>query len=310
MEKLEHLARMLNKRTKGKNYENFVVNSIYTKLSNPELIPVTQQYVKNINFKDNKKSYYLLDLYFPQLKYGIEVDESHHLNKENQINDKVRAENILNAVQCEQGRIAIFNKDGSLKKYDEIETQINKEVEIIKSRISELEKQGGKFIWEDNDVRKKRILQEGVLKTKDDIDFKNVTEIYNLFGHNVQNLRRCFVKLNSTYKLWVPYLAVTLKDGTIKTKNGFENTLNEDWTIITEVKQDMTEQDKASFKKGAWNDDGFKRIIFMHIKDNFGIDRVKFLGVFEAFEQKLIDGRYSKLYRRVATEIKISDCKK
>ena len=58
MEKLEHLALMLNKRTKGKKYENFVVNSIYTKISNPDLIPITQQYVKNPNYSDtNRKKY-------------------------------------------------------------------------------------------------------------------------------------------------------------------------------------------------------------------------------------------------------------
>lgn len=57
MEKLDHLSIMLNRRTTGKKYENFVINSIYTKLSNPDLIPITQQYVKNINYSaGNKKS--------------------------------------------------------------------------------------------------------------------------------------------------------------------------------------------------------------------------------------------------------------
>ena len=57
MEKLEHLALMLNRRTKGKKYENFVINSIYTKIANPDLIPITQQYVKNPNYSEsNKKS--------------------------------------------------------------------------------------------------------------------------------------------------------------------------------------------------------------------------------------------------------------
>lgn len=116
MEKLEHLALMLNKRTKGKKYENFVINSIYTKIANPDLIPITQQYVKNPNYSEtNKKKYYLLDLYFPQIKYGIEVDKSHHLAEENIILDEIRAEDVLSAIQCEEGRIAIFNSDGSQK---------------------------------------------------------------------------------------------------------------------------------------------------------------------------------------------------
>lgn len=132
MEKLDHLSIMLNRRTTGKKYENFVINSIYTKLSNPDLIPITQQYVKNINYSaGNKKKYYLLDLYFPQLRYGIEVDESHHLVEENRISDSIRAEDILSSIQCEQGRIAIYNKNGTIKTYDDVNDQINKQVKYI-----------------------------------------------------------------------------------------------------------------------------------------------------------------------------------
>ena len=75
-ERLDHIAYMFNVRTNGKAYENFIVNAIYAKVGEPELMPVTQQFVKNP--RDHRR-YYLLDLYFPQLRYGIEVDEEHHL---------------------------------------------------------------------------------------------------------------------------------------------------------------------------------------------------------------------------------------
>ena len=56
---------MLNRRTTGKKYENFVINSIYTKLSNPDLIPITQQYVKDINYSaGNKKKVLLIGFVF------------------------------------------------------------------------------------------------------------------------------------------------------------------------------------------------------------------------------------------------------
>ena len=67
-EQLDHIAYMFNVRTKGKKYENFIVNAIYTKVGNPDLMPVTQQYVKDPN---DLSKYYLLDLYFPQIKIAV-----------------------------------------------------------------------------------------------------------------------------------------------------------------------------------------------------------------------------------------------
>ena len=311
MDKLEHLSIMLNRRTRGKKYENFVINSIYSKLSNPELILITQQYVKNINYTVNKQKYYLLDLYFPQLHYGVEVDECHHLSDEHRIKDEIRAEDILGSIQCEQGRIAIYNQDSSLKTFDEVNDQINKEVKYIKNLILETIKITGKKLkWEDNEIRKKMICKKGVFSTEDDVDYEGVTEIYNLLGHNVKNLGRCFVKLNEKYKLWVPYLAVQLENGTVKTKNGWENTLNEDKTIITEVVGNMEKCDSRKLPEGPWNENGYKRIVFMHIRDSFGMDRVKFLGLFEALELKMNKGIQTRYYKRIAKEININELKR
>ena len=312
MEKLEHLALMLNKRTKGKKYENFIINSIYTKIMNPELIPVTQQYVENSHeSQNNKKNYYLLDLYFPQLNYGIEIDESHHLNKENSLLDKIRAEDILGSIQCKQGRISIYNEDGSLKKYDEINNEIDEQVKYIKKLIIETEKNTNKKLqWQDNEARKNMIIKKGIFGTKDDVDFEGVTEIYNLLGNNVKNLGRCFVKLNERYKLWVPYLAIKLKDGSIKTKNGWTNILNEDNSVITEVVGNMEKCDSRNLPEGDWNENGIKRIVFMHIRDSFGKDRVRFLGVYEAFKLERPEGKQKRYYKRIAEEIKICELKK
>ena len=88
-EQLDHIAYMFNVRTKGKKYENFIVNAIYTKVGNPDLMPVTQQYVRNPN--DSRKCY-LLDLYFPQINFGVEIDEGQHMSEEHQASDKERAE--------------------------------------------------------------------------------------------------------------------------------------------------------------------------------------------------------------------------
>lgn len=95
-ERLDHIAYMLNVRTNRKAYENFIVNAIYTKVGNPELMPVTQQYVRNPN---DSRRYYLLDLYFPQINFGVEIDERQHCNQTNKLLDDVRDEDIKSAIE-------------------------------------------------------------------------------------------------------------------------------------------------------------------------------------------------------------------
>jgi hypothetical protein len=85
--------------------------------------------------------------------------------------------------------------------------------------------------------------------------------------------------------------------------------LKEDNTVITEVVGNMEKCDSSKLPEGPWNENGFKRIIFMHIRDSFGMDRVKFLGVFEAFKLEMNEGVQSRYYRRIASEIRISEIK-
>lgn len=308
MEKIEHLALMLNRRTAGKKYENFVINAIYARIANPNLIPITQQYVKNKHCsKSNPRKYYLLDLYFPQLNYGIEVDEGHHLNKKNVDQDKNRAEDILASIQCDEGRITIYNKDGSLKTFDEVNEQINVEVEKVKGLIK---KKGRKLAWLDNDARKNAVIQRGYFKIDDEVDYKGITEIYNIVGHDVKNLGQGFVKLNDSYKLWGPYLAYQLGDETLITKNGWENTLSEDKSIIYEIPKDVDDPDPKEVPDGSWKENNVKRVVFMHIRDNFGCDKMRFLGVYAAFRiETRTDGKRKRIYKRIAESVGIAELK-
>jgi hypothetical protein len=68
--------------TIGKTFENYVITQIWSKVEDFTLYPVTQQYVKREN------GYALIDLYFPQVNFAIEVDEFAHKN--NKILDKIR----------------------------------------------------------------------------------------------------------------------------------------------------------------------------------------------------------------------------
>ena len=281
--RLDYIAYMFNVRTRHKAYENFIVNAIYARVGNPELKPVTQQYVKSKKLNKTgktKRPYYLLDLYFPQLNYGIEIDERHHNNEENQEADIVRAEDIKAAIECVEERIPIYTEDNLQRSIEDIDLDINRIVEDIKKMIA----QKGGVTWITNEQEKEIVKKRGYFMDTDEADYKGITEIYNIcggcrtgadIGREAVALGTCYVTLNRKYKLWVPKMAIKLEDGKVtNTANGYENYLSEDHRTIYEYNVDkqwnLEDQEK---------DKEFRRVVFMQMKNKFGQRCVKFLGV-------------------------------
>lgn len=147
--RMKYLAHTLNRRTVRKRFENFVVNAIYSKVDNAELIPITQKCVRI----PNSRNHYLLDLYFPQLNYAIEVDESYHFTPEQMEADRLRTEFIEKTLGCNVSRILIYkiiNKnEATLRTYEDVNNQIDREVEKIKKMIAEKEANGHSLLWSD-----------------------------------------------------------------------------------------------------------------------------------------------------------------
>lgn len=296
-EQLDHIAYMFNVRTNGKKYENFIVNAIYTKVGNPDLMPVTQQYVKNPN--DSRK-YYLLDLYFPQINFGVEIDERQHVSEEHQASDKVREDAIKSAIKCEEDRITIVDKTtGKKRSYAEICQDIDRVVQKIKQKIDE---QGG-IRWVTNEEKKKNFglfkSGPGSFNIDQDVTYRSITEIYNICGgcrgtgEPAKSLQKGFYRLNSKYYLWVPTLTV---DG-VPSGSNYRNYLSEDGTIITEYNDKPQGWERKRYPSDS------DRIVFMRMKDIYGRPCIRFIGV---FRYKQGDSKQCT-HERVATAINISD---
>ena len=88
MEKIEYIVKQLS-RAEKKRFEHFVVTRIWHLLNDLTLKFITQQYVVRPFGRA------LTDMYFPQLGIHIEVDETHHLNQQEQ--DQLRQADIVNA---------------------------------------------------------------------------------------------------------------------------------------------------------------------------------------------------------------------
>lgn len=294
-EQLDHVAYMFNVRTKGKKYENFIVNAIYAKVDNPDLMPVTQQYVRNP--KDSRK-YYLLDLYFPQINFGVEIDEGQHMSDECQVLDKARTEAIKSAIGYEEARISIVDKrTGQKRSYPEISKDIDLIVLRIKQKIDDL----GGVKWVTNDEKKRSlgIIKNGpgIFDIKQDVTYRSITEIYNICGgcrgtgKDAKSLQKGFYKLNNQYYLWVPTL--TVEDNATDTK--YNNYLSEDGTVITEINNNP---------KGWDNYPGNRnRVVFMRMKDMYGRSCIRFIGV---FQYQKGDSKQCT-HERIAKRVKITD---
>ena len=301
MDKFNHLSYMFNVRTKNKKYENFVVNAIYNRVGNMELEPITQQYVCNPN---DPRKYYLIDLYFPQINYGIEVNEAQHLGEEHTLADKERAEAIKDAIDCTVRVVDIFEKkerseSAVIRSFTDINNQINKYVEEIKSLISHKEKvEGKKLQWISDTQKKQEIWDSGVLSIDDSISYANKKEIEILLGV-APTQYRCYRPLSDQYYLWVPGLSVQDNSGKIYSSNNWENYLSEDKTEIVEIDTDNKRQ-KSVTKNTP------KRITFMKMKDKYGKNCCKFIGVFELYDQFLnSNGHLESHYKRIMDKINI-----
>lgn len=310
-EQLDHIAYMLNVRTKHKAYENFIVNAIYTKVGNPELMPVTQQYVRNPN---DPRKYYLLDLYFPQINFGVEIDERHHCNDVNQLIDQEREKAIKSAIECDEERIAIFTEaeDGEWRKrsYEEICADIDHIVALINKKIDDVE---GGLNWLTNEERIAEVKEKGVFDINDNVNYRTIADIYSLCkDKEVKNLQRAYIKLNENYHLWVPTLAIMTEDG-YTSKHNFRNLLSEDKTIIEEhsLKQPFCDTNNCTTPQGCnrcnkCKDRETHRVVFLRAQDMFGKPSIKFIGVFKLLRYINTNTRE---FIRVESKVKIDDLK-
>lgn len=271
--KLEYVARCLSRGT-HKKYETLIINEIYSRLNNPNLEIATQQHVVTKN--DGTK---YIDLYFPQLKVAIEVDEWYHNSEEQTERDIEREENIRQAV-LESTIVDLKNEihfervvlaecpdlDSLFKRIDEV-------VSYIKNAINSLPTP---LIWNFTEEEKTaEIVARGHLQRGD--SFRIMPDIIRMFGvkWNGNGCGKCTYWLNDQYLIWSPTLSIEGSD-----KDGWVNEISKDLTTIYETGTKGKEKTSGGFEWDVNNQT--KRIVFLKYKDALGFKRRRFLGIYVA----------------------------
>ena len=317
--KVTYIAKTLS-RTKRKDYENYVVNAIWNRVNHPGLVPVTQQYVKG-----NEGNHYFIDLYFPQLKIGIECDEGYHNAKEQKTLDLERELTILDVLKQVDDRDYLVLHVDVTKPFHEVEAQINEHVAVIRSRIEELNIGDG---WEELGVYGSRIAHD---KTGKDVDrtqiesdienyfrdrdyitiddnivFPSNKEVYNIilgqnYSYHLMHGGEAFRKLYTEYGYeegtfpWFPKLTVNRP-----TSKGYYNILSKD---ADEIYEYLDDPEKNLQRKAEGRYIGKKRVVFAQVKDPVtAIVGYRFVGFF-------IGDHYDKdgmiTYKRFSDKFKI-----
>ena len=225
--KQDYLYRMFSHHTKDKEKENYVVNTIWARLDDLNIKPVTQQYVRRPN------GYALIDLYFPQINYGVECDEAYH--KDNTLKDAEREIDLQTALSaCSEDGLTIRRVDATLDA-DALHARIREIVCEIRQKVAEKGEQLSPWLKREEEWRS--IKERGILRTEDAYSFKTIADIcQKCFGKDANyRIQRSFFRVADDRMLWCPKLAIELPDGSkVAQSRGWVNELSADWNVIIE----------------------------------------------------------------------------
>jgi len=282
--KTEYIIKQLG-RTKNKKYEMYVVNRIVNLINDFDIKFITQQYVSRPD------SYALIDLYFPQLKIQIEIDEDDHKN--NIEADKIREEDIANATDFDNPiRINCYQD----KTIQDINQDIDECVKRILEKKAEQIKNDEFTPWEiEAEFNPETYINLGYIDIKDNVAFHKIVDGCNCFGHNYKGWYKGGAKhaKDDNILIWFPKLY----------KNeDWDNSISPDEELI--IEKPLTEKYKNHTQSYLENKDKYpqKRIVFARVKDNLGNILYRFRGMYELDNESssIEKGLY---WKRIATRV-------
>ena len=269
LDELTYYAKLLTK-LRNKKYEFYVVSRIIHLLNDTEIQFTTQQLVRN---EEGKR--YLIDLYFPQFKIAVEVDESHHLSNEEA--DRAREREIISSADVKFFRIQCDNNSNIESVHESIDQLIN-QIRPLKNN-----KDFKPYSYQD-EFSVDQWLKAGKFTISDGAKFRTHADVLRLFGKNFDLHQAASSPLNEKVQVWFPKLYK-----------------NKDWINSISPDGEIIEQTRVG------NDMEIKEIkdsiVFAHQADVLGNIYYSFKGIFRCT-------RHTKneiSYKRIATGVIFSD---
>lgn len=283
--KLEYITRLFQK-TSNKPIENYCLARLWHKLDNDNIKIVPQQYVNRHTDK-----YALTDVYFPQIKIHIEVNEPAHYNSQERIDaDEQRKREIENQTGH---KVYVIDCRGNL-------SEIHREIDDIVLTIKNLIANDSFKPWRPDIERNPLYWKEKKkISLTDEISFNNIEDICKLFDADFNKTKRGFLRRggilhpkNNGILLWWP---------SEKTRQGWINKLSDDEQEIIETHEDMLTREKH-FNEHL--NTAQLRIVFFYHRDILGLTSYKFKGLF-AYDKDKSKPEIGTVWRRFDDKINI-----
>lgn len=225
------------RRTFGKVYENYCIERIINRINNPELIFITQKMFRRSN-GGNTDSYgiALADLYFPQLKLTIEIDEAHHID--NKTRDAVRTKDILDKLSKMHSIIPFEPEEKRIVAYGQNLETINKQIDDIVELIKERIRKVPQLKW--SILTTEDIIAHRKIDNQTEVSFRTIYEVSRLFNKGYKpGCQQGYFKVEDNVWCWCPKLVVA----DIPTSVKYLNEITLDEKIIYESHKDSSKND-------------------------------------------------------------------
>ncbi|WP_208560770.1 AbaSI family restriction endonuclease [Marinilactibacillus kalidii] len=288
MDKVTYLIKTFS-RTKRKDYENYILNALWQRIDCLNIRPVTQQYVRV-----SADKYYLIDLFFPQINMGIEVDEAFHKKTiESDLKRVLTMEQKLSAVR--EDRLFEVKRIDATLPLQALTERIQDVAEEIKAKIIAYDIKK----WDTDVSVKEWIEKNGFLSIDDFYRFRLITDVANqLFFKKYKGYQQAGFNMtvaDKSVEVWFP----TISTGEKEEHNQWLNYLDDSWCVLTEknIRQDG---------KAAYHDVGELRIVFAKIRDHFGKFSYRYIGNFklDSISADLKIRKYTKISEKVYIDYK------
>jgi very-short-patch-repair endonuclease len=266
-----------------KKFELWAITRIVHGLDDPEIEWVTQQAVPAR--EEGKRA--LLDLYFPQFRLAVEIDELQHVDQVEQ--DRLRERHVIDTANVEFWRW----KMQDIHTLDDARDRVDELVDDIRERKRAQIKEGTfvPFRFGRTSDPAEWIARGGV-GIPDDARFRRHIDVARLFGKDLVMHRSGMLRVSPTVQVWFPKLYPNQQ---------WHNALLDDGRrIVQRLAVDVTAGvDPAPLPVGTGT--GETRLVFAHYRDEFGRIYYRFVGAFEHTGQ---DGD-SADFHRVAERITV-----
>ncbi len=282
MDKKEYIIRQLA-RTKNKKYEQYVVSRIVHRLNMDDVKFVTQQYVSRPTGRA------LTDLFFPQIKLHIEVDEPHHKN--NISDDQVREVDIINATGHLIERVDVA---GSI---EEINMRVDEIVEMVKGLVDRQKKVGAFEQWDiEKEFMSETYIKKGYIDVDENVAFRTIKDACNCFGHEYRGYQKAGANHpDPEILLWFPKLY----------PNGeWNNRISNDEETIFEKKEDPQKAEEHINRHiKQTGDEKHKRIVFARVLGTLGDVLYRFKGQYK-LDKNNSNEKNGLVWRRTLKKVK------